>query len=112
MPSPPPPKPRRPSTGESWIHRSTAGRSPAPREHHHRLVDELDLCGALRRIRRRAALSQRELAEACEISQSAVAQAESGRRDLPVGILNRAAALAGLRLALLDPGDQEVVTMT
>jgi transcriptional regulator with XRE-family HTH domain len=74
-------------------------------------VDELDLRGALRRIRRRADLSQRELADACRIPQSAVAQAESGRRELPVGILNRAAALAGLRPALLDPEDQEVATM-
>ena len=63
-----------------------------------------DLSGTLRRIRRLTDLSQRELAERCGLSQSAIAQAESGRRDLPAGALARAAALAGLRLALVDEG--------
>jgi transcriptional regulator with XRE-family HTH domain len=74
-------------------------------------VQTFDLSGTLRRIRRRADLSQRELADAIEVSQSAVAQAESGRRDLPVGTLTRAAALAGLRLALLDDESTEVPAM-
>lgn len=70
-----------------------------------------DLSGTLRRIRRLADLSQRQLAAACELSQSAVAQAESGRRDLPVGALVRAAEQAGLRLALLDAAGREVPGM-
>jgi transcriptional regulator with XRE-family HTH domain len=74
-------------------------------------VATFDLVGALRRIRRRADMSQRELAEACGISQSAVAHAETGVRDLPVGVLRRAAAVAGLRLALLDEDGQEAVGM-
>jgi transcriptional regulator with XRE-family HTH domain len=65
----------------------------------------------LRRIRRAADLSQRELAAALGISQSAVAQGENGRRDFPAGVLVRAAALAGLRLALLDEDGNEVTPM-
>ena len=79
---------------------------------HPRDVSSFDLSGALRRIRRRADLSQRQLAAACGLSQSAVAQAESGRRDLPVGALVRAAEQAGLRLALLDGAGQEVAGMS
>jgi transcriptional regulator with XRE-family HTH domain len=74
-------------------------------------VTDFDLSGALRRIRRRADLSQRQLAESCEISQSVVARAESGYRDIPVALLRRAAALAGLRLALLDEDGKEVPGM-
>ena len=72
---------------------------------------DVDLAGALRRIRRLADLSQRQLATACAVSQSAIAHAENRRRDLPVGVLNRAAALGGLRLALLDEAGREVTGM-
>src|SRR4051812_465907 len=71
-------------------------------------VAAVDLCGVLRRVRRSADMSQRELARACHVSQSAVAHAESGERDLPVGVLSRAAACAGLRIALLDGNGNEV----
>jgi transcriptional regulator with XRE-family HTH domain len=74
-------------------------------------VQSFDLSGVLRRIRRLADLSQRELAERCGLSQSAVAQAESGRRDLAVGALVEAAAVAGLRLAVVDEEDHEVRPM-
>jgi HTH-type transcriptional regulator/antitoxin HipB len=75
-------------------------------------VADFDLSGALRRIRRIADLSQRELAAACELSQSAVAKAESGRGEFLVGALSRAADLAGLRLALLDAAGAEVAGMS
>jgi transcriptional regulator with XRE-family HTH domain len=75
-------------------------------------VHAFDLCGALRRIRRTADLSQRELASAAGLSVSAVAHAEAGSRDLPVGALVRAAAAAGLRLALLDAEGREVPAMS
>jgi transcriptional regulator with XRE-family HTH domain len=75
-------------------------------------VPSFDLPGTLRRIRRLADLSQRQLAAPCGLSQSAVAQAESGRRDLPVGALTRAAEQAGLRLALLDAAGHEVAGMS
>ncbi|SDM53009.1 Helix-turn-helix domain-containing protein [Geodermatophilus siccatus] len=67
-----------------------------------------DLCGVLRRIRRTADLSQRELASAAGLSVSAVAHAEAGTRDLPSCALARAAELAGLRLVLLDAEGREV----
>lgn len=71
-----------------------------------------DLTGLLRRIRRRADLSQRELAAAAGIAPSTVAHAEAGTRDLPARALARAAELADLRLALLDTAGQEVGPMT
>jgi HTH-type transcriptional regulator/antitoxin HipB len=71
-----------------------------------------DLSGALRRIRRRADLSQRELAAAVRLSPSAVAHAEAGTRDLPVAALTRAAALAGLRLTLVDAAGDECPPMS
>ena len=74
-------------------------------------VSAFDLSGALRRIRRIADVSQRELASACGLSQSAVAQAESGRRDLSVSALVSAARLAGLRLALLNASGAPVPGM-
>ena len=73
---------------------------------------ELDLPGLLRRVRRLADLSQRELARAIETSKSAVAAAETGHSGLDVRLLARAAALAGLRLALLDAADAEVIGMS
>jgi len=65
----------------------------------------------LRRIRRCADLSQRELARALGVSAGTVAQAETGARDLPATILARAAELAGLRLALVDDTGGEVPGM-
>ncbi|MCZ2836160.1 helix-turn-helix domain-containing protein [Modestobacter sp. VKM Ac-2985] len=66
----------------------------------------------LRRIRRTADLSQRELAGALGVAASTVAQVETGARDLPAGVLARAATLAGLRLGLLDASGREVPGMT
>ncbi|GAB3354584.1 helix-turn-helix domain-containing protein [Modestobacter lapidis] len=74
-------------------------------------MGSFDLSGALRRIRRTADLSQRELAAACGVSASALAKAEARRRGLPVDVLERAAAVAGLRLALLDAAGTEVAGM-
>jgi transcriptional regulator with XRE-family HTH domain len=74
--------------------------------------EDFDLCGVLRRIRRLADLSQRELAGAASISPAAVAHAEAGTRDLPVASLARAAAVAGLRLTLLDGAGSEVGAMS
>jgi transcriptional regulator with XRE-family HTH domain len=75
-------------------------------------VAAFDLPGMLRRIRRLADLSQRELARACAVSQATVAQAETGRRDLPVNVFVNAAALAGLRVALVDEEGHEAVPMS
>jgi transcriptional regulator with XRE-family HTH domain len=70
-----------------------------------------DLCGALRRIRRIADLSQRDLAGAASISPSTLAHAEAGTRDLPVQSLARACAVVGLRIALLDENGDPVEGM-
>jgi transcriptional regulator with XRE-family HTH domain len=65
-------------------------------------VRAFDLPGALRRIRRIADLSQRELAAAAGLSPSTIGQVETGRRDLPVRLLVELAAVAGLAVALVD----------
>jgi transcriptional regulator with XRE-family HTH domain len=67
-----------------------------------------DLSSALRRIRRLADMSQRQLAERGAVSAAAIAHAEAGTRDLPAGVLSRLAALAGLRLALVDADGRAV----
>ena len=69
------------------------------------------LSGALRRVRRLADMSQRELSAASGIARSTLAAAEAGRRDLGADALARAASLAGLRLALLDADGVEVRPM-
>jgi transcriptional regulator with XRE-family HTH domain len=69
------------------------------------------LTALLRRVRRTADLSQRQLAQRLGLSPTTVAQVETGRRDLPATLLVRAAGLAGLRLALLDGAGDEVVGM-
>jgi len=74
-------------------------------------VSGFDLPGALRRIRRTADLSQREMARALEVSKSYLGGAESGTSGLDVRVMARAAALAGLRLALLDGAGGEVPAM-
>ena len=71
-----------------------------------------ELPGALRRVRRLADLSQRELARAVEISKSAIAAAEAGHAGFDARLLARAAGLAGLRLALLDGEGREVAGMS
>ncbi|SDF62638.1 HTH-type transcriptional regulator / antitoxin HipB [Blastococcus aurantiacus] len=67
-----------------------------------------DLAGAVRRIRRRADCSQRELAAGIGASKSAIAAAETGAAGLDARLLASAAHLAGLRLALLDDAGAEV----
>jgi transcriptional regulator with XRE-family HTH domain len=71
-----------------------------------------DLPGALRRVRRNADMSQRELAAAVGVSAAVVAKAESGTRDLPTSLLARIAEVAALRLALVDGNGQEVGPMS
>lgn len=72
----------------------------------------LPLSGLLRRIRRTADLSQRELAAAAGIAKSTLAAAEAGTRDLTAGALARAAQAAGLRLVLVGADGAEVKPMT
>ncbi len=75
------------------------------------VVSDLDLPGLLRRIRRTADLSQRDLARATGVPSGTIAAAEGGSRGLDARALARLAAVAGLRLALLDVGGREVTPM-
>jgi transcriptional regulator with XRE-family HTH domain len=74
-------------------------------------MTEMDVAGALRRIRRVADLSQRELAAACGVAPAVVAKAETGARDLPVRLLLRFATVAGFQLALVDEAGSVVTPM-
>jgi transcriptional regulator with XRE-family HTH domain len=71
-----------------------------------------DLPGTLRRIRRAADLSQRELASRLGMSKSMIAAIERGDRGLDVGVLARAALIAGMRLTLVDAGGTPVPKMS
>ena len=71
-------------------------------------VPQVDLPGLLRRIRRRADVSQRELAAVIGTSKSAIAAAEAGQAGMDVRLLAVASQLASLRLALLDEAGTEV----
>src|SRR3954453_14004884 len=70
-----------------------------------------DLPGLLRRIRRSADLSQRQLADRLSVSTSAIAAAESRAGGLDARVLAQAAEMAGLRLPLLDEAGNEVAGM-
>jgi transcriptional regulator with XRE-family HTH domain len=74
-------------------------------------MDSAELSGLLRRIRRTADLSQRELAAACGVPQATIAQAEAGRRGLSVAALARVAAVAGLRVTLVAADGTELRPM-
>ncbi len=74
-------------------------------------MSDLDLSGVLRRIRRQADLSQRELARVTGLPPATIAAAEAGTRGLDARALARLAAVAGLRLALLDEEGREVAPM-
>lgn len=60
------------------------------------------------RVRRRADLSQRELAEVLGVSKSFVERVESSRNDIAVKTMSRILGVAGLRLAVLDRTGHEV----
>lgn len=97
--------------GQSF-HRWTARPPARAASDQARAVSDFDLAGCLRRIRRLADLSQRQLAERTGLSKSALAAAEAGTRDLPATHLARAAAVAGLRLTLQDADGCEVAGMS
>lgn len=70
----------------------------------------LDVSGFVRRVRRLADLSQRELAEAVGLPQSTIARIENGRAVDAVAFATILAA-AGLRLAVVDATGTEVPPM-
>ncbi|SFP15885.1 Helix-turn-helix [Geodermatophilus dictyosporus] len=75
------------------------------------MSDTDDLAGLLRRIRRVADLSQRDLAAVSGVPQPTIAAAEAGTRGLDARRLARLARVAGLRLVLVDAEGTEVAPM-
>ncbi|WP_406833115.1 helix-turn-helix transcriptional regulator [Pedococcus sp. KACC 23699] len=60
------------------------------------------------RARRRARLSQREMAEELGVARSTLASYERGSRRVPEGAFAAALAVGGLRLAVLDEEGREI----
>jgi transcriptional regulator with XRE-family HTH domain len=75
-------------------------RGPAYRTAHEKLAAEFDLARALIRARVRAGLTQEQLAERMETSQSVIARLESGRSRPSTQTLERVAAATGTRLRI------------
>ena len=71
-----------------------------------------DLPGVLRKIRRMADLSQRELAVILQVGKSHVGRVESGTVGMDARVLAAAATLAGLRLVLVDGNGEEIAGMS
>ncbi|GAB3079058.1 helix-turn-helix domain-containing protein [Pedococcus soli] len=71
-------------------------------------MDEFDGVGYLLRARRRAQLSQREMAGSIGVAQATLSAYEGGRRKLPEPVLVAALRVAGLRLVVVDEKGQEV----
>lgn len=67
--------------------------------------------GLIRRIRRVADLSQRDLAQRLGISQSTVARWETGRSSPTLGVVEQMLALGGLRLEMTDATGATVAPM-
>jgi len=70
--------------------------------------DSFDVAGYVRRVRRVADLSQRELAATLGISRAAVGRMESGETTPGVTLLAEILRLAGLRLEVVDVSGEEV----
>ncbi|QIK77052.1 helix-turn-helix domain-containing protein [Nocardioides piscis] len=71
----------------------------------------LEISGLIRRVRRLAHLSQRELAQRLDVSQSAVAKWETGRSVPSARILARALDVAGLSLVAVREDGRRVTPM-
>lgn len=69
-----------------------------------------DAAGYVRRARRLADLSQRELAERLGVAQSLVARVETGG-SLSVSVFARILALAGLRIVVVDDSGDVIHAM-
>lgn len=75
-----------------------------------RMTGRLDVTGVLRRARRQADLSQRELARLAGVSRATIGRAErDGQATLP--LIERVLAVAGLRLAVVDEQERPVAPM-
>lgn len=73
---------------------------PAYREAYDALAGEFSLIEAMLDARRRAGLTQAQVAERMGVKQPVVAKLESGRTNASLGTLERYAAAVGCRLDL------------
>ena len=71
----------------------------------------VDPSGLVRRARRMADLSQRELAAFAGVSAARIARIETDAAAVPVDLFQTLLAAAGLRLAVLDGAGKEVAPM-
>ena len=67
--------------------------------------------GLVRRARRAADLSQRDLAARLGVSQSTVARWETGQSSPTLSLVEQMLALSGLRLAMIDTAGEPVAPM-
>ena len=74
-------------------------------------LDRAAIPGLIRSARRLSDLSQRELATAAKVSQTAVARIESGQVLPSLGMLLRLLAVARLTLVVVDDGGRIVAPM-
>lgn len=79
------------------LHPDMLRTDPEYRAAYEALQDEFDLVAAMVEVRKRAGLTQKDVAERMGISQPAVAKIESGR-SLNVNTLRRYAAATGTKL--------------
>lgn len=70
----------------------------------------IDTAGLVRRVRRMADISQRELAERCGLSKAAVARVECGA-PIPTHVFVRILAEVGLRVEIVNPDGWQVEPM-
>jgi transcriptional regulator with XRE-family HTH domain len=70
-----------------------------------------DLAGYVRRVRRTADLSQRELAQVVAISISSIRRMETDAMDPRLSQLNQLLSLVGWRLAVVDENRREIRPM-
>jgi transcriptional regulator with XRE-family HTH domain len=91
-----------------WLMRSDWDDKATAMERDQTRIGPYPAAGLLRRARRIADLSQRELADAAKVCQSTVARIESGERAPSLSMMQRLIAPAGLYLVVVD-GDGRIV---
>ncbi len=72
---------------------------------------DIDVGGLLRRARRHADLSQRDLADRAGVARSVVGRAESGSANIGIKTFNALISAAGCRLAVLERNANELLPM-
>jgi transcriptional regulator with XRE-family HTH domain len=97
QPQDPAGKPREEAVDEEWMRIADTREEPMPK-----LGGAYPIAGLLRRARRVARVSQRELARRAGVSPSTVARVESGAIVPTLPAFERMLAVAGLRLVVVD----------